>query len=435
MSQFRGFAKPAATQNRRVIAGFPSSLHSFVGSSIDPRLARPRTPGKIGISCLAKAVGEDQVGFDLIVIGGGVVGLSVALEAATRGARVGVVDRVGPERQASWAGAGIIPAPPGPRASQPLDALFRRASELHQQWSLRLREQTGIDNGYRCCGGLLIADSAGEAASLSANQALWTDEGFEFEAFSKESAAARFVELTSAPAWTKVKRVIWTPGEAQLRNPWHLQALKAACVKMKVELHAGEVVGLQKNNGVWCAETASERFESRDVCIASGAWSRLVAQLTGFSLEIVPIRGQMLLYRFPQPPFSQIVNVGPRYFVPRADGHVLVGSTEEEAGFDASTTDEGLGLLETFARQWLPIAEDQKPLMSWAGLRPASIDGHPVIGEIGHQSRLFVAAGHFRNGLTLSPATAERVVNAMEGKTSPDAVAFRPERGWAPTAR
>lgn len=367
--------------------------------------------------------------FDLIVVGGGVVGLSVALEASMRGARVHLIDRKGPERQASWAGAGILPAPPGPGASHPLDALFRRASELHPHWSRRLLEQTGIDNGFRRCGGLYVADSPGEAASLSGSQSLWSDEGFEFESMSRDQAACRFAELSAANAWPNVKRVVWMPGESQLRNPWHLQALRAACELHRVETHAGTVERMAEVDGAWRVETECDRFDASTVCIASGAWSRLVAQLTGVSLDIVPIRGQMLLYRLPQPPFPYIVNVGPRYLVPRGDGHVLVGSTEEEAGFDASTTEEGLSLLQSFARQWLPLDHDQPPVMSWAGLRPASVDGYPVIGEVAGRSRLFVAAGHFRNGLTLSPATAERVVDAMENKNSADIAAFRPERG------
>jgi glycine oxidase len=106
------------------------------------------------------------------------------------------------------------------------------------------------------------------------------------------------------------------------------------------------------------------------------------------------------------PPIRHILNVGSRYLVPREDGHVLAGSTEEEAGFDKSTTPEAIAALIDFARQHVPALNEATVQQTWAGLRPGSLDGLPYLGPLPGLINGFVAAGHFRSGLFLSPATA-----------------------------
>ncbi|MEZ6096307.1 MAG: FAD-dependent oxidoreductase [Pirellulaceae bacterium] len=147
------------------------------------------------------------------------------------------------------------------------------------------------------------------------------------------------------------------------------------------------------------------------------------------TLPVVPIRGQMLLYKFDQPPFSYIVNEGPRYLVPRLDGHVLVGSTMEEAGFDSRTTAAGEQSLEEFACSISPMFQQRKPIRAWAGLRPASFDGLPYIGWIPNVNNALVATGHFRLGLQSSPGTAHIIACLLDNTPPPiDLEQFRPGR-------
>jgi glycine oxidase len=129
----------------------------------------------------------------------------------------------------------------------------------------------------------------------------------------------------------------------------------------------------------------------------------------------MPVRGQMLLYRSSRALIDWIVNDGHRYLVPRFDGYLLAGSCEEEVGFEAETTDDMVGQLHAWASGLLPILKETMLERSWAGLRPGTIDGLPYIGSLGHDSNTYVAAGHFRHGIHLSPGTARVLVDLMRG--------------------
>jgi glycine oxidase len=152
-------------------------------------------------------------------------------------------------------------------------------------------------------------------------------------------------------------------------------------------------------------------------CFTAGAWTGQLLQNLGISLGILPIRGQMVLFKCPKPPISKIVNVGSRYLVPRDDGYVLAGSTEEEVGFNKQTTSDSIAELSNFARELVPSLASANIEKTWAGLRPASYDGYPYLGPLPGLSNAFVAAGHFRTGLYLSPATAVVMSQLMNGQT------------------
>jgi glycine oxidase len=130
----------------------------------------------------------------------------------------------------------------------------------------------------------------------------------------------------------------------------------------------------------------------------------------------MPVRGQIVLYRCHSPPFQRILNEGSRYLVPRDDGRVLVGSTEEEVGFDKSTTTEGLAELQRLACELVPALKSANVEHAWAGLRPASFDGFPYIGKIPGLENAFVASGHFRSGLQLSTGTARVMGQLIRGQ-------------------
>jgi glycine oxidase len=144
-----------------------------------------------------------------------------------------------------------------------------------------------------------------------------------------------------------------------------------------------------------------------EYCFTAGCWTCELTSQLGFRVPIKPIRGQMVLLRAARPLFSSVINAGLRYLVPRDDGRILVGSTMEDVGFDSSTTARGVADLLAFALTSAPRLADCAVERSWAGLRPATTDGLPVLGRIPHLQNAWIAAGHFRNGLTLSTGTAE----------------------------
>jgi glycine oxidase len=344
---------------------------------------------------------------DVLIVGAGAVGLALAWELARHGRKVTVVDRQEAGREASWAGAGILPAARRHAWQHPYEQLRGLASELHPQWADELRRATGMDTGYRRCGGVHLAATPGEAATLAGWAQLMEEEGVAIERLTAEELAQREPGVVR-PRFRPNLAGYFLPEEAQLRNPWYLRALAVACRQAGVQIHehvtvrqwqtrGKQLTGLETSIGTLCAH----RY-----CLTAGAWTGPLLARMGIATGILPIRGQMVLFRAAVPPIRHILNVGSRYLVPREDGHVLAGSTEEEAGFDKSTTPEAIAALIDFARQHVPALNEATVQQTWAGLRPGSLDGLPYLGPLPGLINGFVAAGHFRSGLFLSPATA-----------------------------
>lgn len=350
---------------------------------------------------------------DVVIIGGGVIGLSLAYELSGRGVRVSVLERGELGREASWAGAGILPPGNPSGAADTLALLRAHSSVLYKQWSERLREETGIDNGYRRCGGLEVAVEEEDAAGLRAAADLWTAEGIEAEAVS----AASLADLEPALG-KRIRLAYHLPGMAQVRNPRHLKALAGACAARGVELRTGvPVEGFECAGGrARAVRTAEGNVGGEGFVAASGAWTRSLLAGAGIEVRVKPIRGQIVLLNTPGPLLRRVVVEGPRYLVPRPDGRLLIGSTEEDAGFDKRTTPGGVrGLLE-FAFRLVPGLDAAHFERAWAGLRPASADGLPYLGVVPGMKNLFVAAGHFRSGLQMSPATAVVMAQLLLGE-------------------
>ena len=374
------------------------------------------------------------------IVGGGVIGLSLAWELARRGHQPTVIEKALLGRAASWAGAGILPPSNLDTAIHPMEHLEGRSDELHPQWAERLEKETGIDTGFLRCGGLYIARTLGEKASLAGRITEWDHRKIETQQLDQETLRKDFAGLHEsvihdAMAW-------WAPGETQICNPRHVEALAAACRKTTVTLleNCGEAEIVMQNQRVSHVlindgEAAGSKIEADAFCITAGPWSGQIAgKLAGAeaafdTLPMVPVRGQMLLYKLDAALFTAVINEGTRYLVPRSDGHVLFGATIEEVGFDTSTTDAGLADLKSQASSLLPALGDDRLRKTWAGLRPGTFDGFPYIGAMPQTENLFVAAGHFKAGLHLSPATAEVMADLIEGNNpSIDLTPFAPSR-------
>jgi glycine oxidase len=342
---------------------------------------------------------------DCLIVGGGVIGLSLAWELARQKLQVTVIDQGQTGREASWAGAGILPPVNPAAARDPYDHLRGLSYDLHPRWAAELGEMTGIDTGYRRCGGLYLARTSGEAAALAGWASVAADEQIGIE----RVTPAELAQLEPAIRTDGRLRGIYNvPSEAQLRNPRHLKALRSACeiagVSLLPEVCAKDLV--LDGERVVGLETSAGRMHAGNFCLTAGAWTGNLLARMGVRCDVLPMRGQMLLLRCAERPFRRVLNEGSRYMVPRDDGLVLVGSTEEEVGFDKSTTEEGLADLRRFADDLVPILRDARLERSWAGLRPASFDGLPYMGQLPGLSNAYVAAGHFRSGLYLSPGTA-----------------------------
>ncbi|MEX2188165.1 MAG: glycine oxidase ThiO [Pirellulales bacterium] len=379
---------------------------------------------------------------DCLIIGGGVIGLSLAYELARGGQSVTVIDRGPPAREASWAGAGILPPANVATARDGYEQLAALSCELHPRWADELRELTGVDNGYRRCGGIYVAHSLAEVDALADQAIVWRRLGIACEQLDA-AAVARCEPALCANGAAPILAAYLLRDEAQLRNPRHLQALLAACHRLGVEIRAGvectafetrgdRVAGVVTNvitNVVTGVVTNVGTLSAAAYCVASGAWSGGLLRPFGVRLGVKPIRGQIVLFRMPAPILRHVVNDGLRYLVPRDDGRLLAGSTEEDVGFDSRNTAAGVQGLIDLATSLAPGLAEATIERTWAGLRPATTDGLPLIGPIAGVTNAFCAAGHFRSGLTLSTGTAVVVARLIRGEpTQIDLTSMRPDR-------
>jgi glycine oxidase len=334
---------------------------------------------------------------DVLIIGGGVIGLTAAYYLTREQVRVTVVDKGDFGQEASWAGAGIVPPGNPGRARAPFDVLRAQSSALFPGLSAELRERTGIDNGYLRCGGVEFADEVEGVTSE------WRTEGIAFQTL----AEAEVLRLEPALA-RGLGSAYHLPDMAQVRNPRHLKALLAGCAALGARLRPGRLVYslVRQGNRITGALTGEGRISADRFIIATGAWSDTLLQPLGWQPGIRPVRGQIALLHAETPLFHRIVVRGKRYLVPRPDGRVLAGSTEEDAGFDKRTTAAAVRDLLAFAVAVVPGLAAVPLERSWAGLRPGTLDELPYLGPVPGVENLFVAAGHFRAGIQLSPGTA-----------------------------
>ena len=370
---------------------------------------------------------------DALILGGGIIGLTSAYILAKAGLRVEVVDRQQLGREASWAGAGILPPFNNPAgATTPIDALRAYSMAGFTAFSAELQASTGVDNGYRVCGGIEVLHP--EAAYALP---LWDAEGIAYERI--DGNELKRLEPLIADLAPLTLQLYHFPGFAQVRNPWHMRALIAACELEGVTLTPGCPLERWKLidgrvRGVY--DSRGHLHEAGSYLIANGAWAEDWLRPLGCEVGIHPVRGQIVLYST-SIGLSRVILDGKRYLVPRGDGRILVGSTEEpEAGFVKATTPAGEVELRRFAEGWIPALSKAVVEKTWAGLRPVSADGMPHIGPVPGQTDVFAAVGHGRAGIQLSLGTAHLVMDHMTGRSLPAyAGAFRLDRRPNPEYR
>jgi glycine oxidase len=346
---------------------------------------------------------------DIIILGGGVIGLTTAYFLAKEGISVILCEQGAVGKEASWAGAGILPPSNLEHAQLPVDCLRGLSGAIFPNLSRELHERTGIDNGYVCCGGLEFM-----CQSKHADAHEWHGLGVTEKLLADEDVIA--LEPALAPS---LGPAVLLEGMAQLRNPRHLQALAAACLATKkVVIHEQTSVEslVVEGNRVKGVCTSSEILDGGAVLVAAGAWTDRLLEPFGCRLGIEPIRGQITLLNPGAVILRRILLWGAQYLVPRLDGRVLIGSTEECAGFDKSTTAAGIGSLLGLGVKLVPSLASAAIERTWAGLRPGSPDGLPFIGPVPGIDNLYVGAGHFRAGIQLSPGTALLLTEMILGR-------------------
>jgi len=365
---------------------------------------------------------------DCCIVGGGVIGLSIARELAGRGKSVSVVSRDSLRHGASWAAAGIFPAQPREARTQlhgtSIERLTQYSDQLHRQWAESLFDETGIDNDFRRCGSLAIATTEETEADILDNVKKWERLQVEHEPISSKDLRKLEPVLHSRFITDHLRSAYYLPDETQVRPPRHLKALRAACFNRGVEVLDGVLVesfnvesGRIVEMNIAGQNSIPRSIHAGQFCIAAGAWSEQLLQMLNLNLPTKPWRGQILLHKTDPGALRHIINIGSGldYIIPRSDGHLLIGSTIEDVGFDASTTPFSLERLSTLAGGLLPDLISHQPEAFWAGLRPGSPDGLPTIGRVPAVDNAWLATGHYRSGFHLSTGTAHLIADSMCG--------------------
>jgi glycine oxidase len=368
---------------------------------------------------------------DVVVVGGGVIGLSIAYALANEGVCATVVDRGAMGRAASWAGAGMIPPFTVRLSHGPMIDLRSWSAVLYREWSAALLAETGIDNGYRKTGGVDVAATPADERDLKTVAGRWRVEGIVHERLEPDDFAR--VEPALNPALTSA---YFLPDRAQIRNPRHLKALAASLAGRGVRLLADTPVVefLREGDRIRGVSTPSGTIACDRLVLSAGAWSGGLVAGMGVTMPTPPLKGQIVLFRSDRPMLGRIVEHGKNYLVPRDDGRILVGATEEDAGFDTRSTPRAIRDLIDHALFLCPSLADAEVERTWAGLRPGSVDTRPYIGRIPGFTNLIVATGHKRAGLQLAPATAEVVADLVLDRTPRvDLTPFAPGRLAGPS--
>ncbi|HSU25016.1 MAG TPA: glycine oxidase ThiO [Pyrinomonadaceae bacterium] len=352
---------------------------------------------------------------DVLIIGGGVIGLSIARELRLRGVRqITVVDRGYIGGEASWAAAGML----APNAEcDRLDDFHRFCTEslgLYPDFAASLLEETGVDIELDRAGTLYAAFTNEDVAEIRERFRWQSNAGLNVRHLS--AIATREAEPSIS---NDVRESLFFPDDWQVENRKVIEALRTYCLQNGIQIiEQTEVREIFAENGkIVGAATANGRLFADHIVLAGGAWTSLL-KIAGSSppFTVKPIRGQMLCYRTGERPFRRVIYSPRGYLVPRADGRILAGSTVEDVGYDKGVSEIGIRAIESAASEIAPGLGAVQPAEKWAGLRPfVPPDGLPVIGGLPGCENLLIATGHFRNGILLTPLTAriaaEKILN------------------------
>lgn len=366
--------------------------------------------------------------FDVAIVGGGVIGASIAFELAAEDLRIVVFDRQQPGQEASWAAAGMLsPAPDSPR-DLPLAPLGREGLKLYPQFIAAIEEESGKSASYARDGAIEILLAPHGEIDRDQKAAEYRLLNLAAEAISLSAAREREKSFTP-----DARAALWLPEEATVEPRLLMAALLAASQNRGVAIRSGCGVTslLSEPNRCFGVIAGGEKIEAAHVVVAAGCFSGEIANGAAHLARLLPtrpVRGQMLALRSETFRLNRVLRSERGYLVPRRDGRIVVGSTKEEAGFEKRVTAAGIHKLLDAAIELCPALASAEVLETWSGLRPGTPDDLPILGPT-DIAGLSIATGHYRNGLLLAPVTARLMREwIVRGHTDFDAAAFSPLR-------
>ncbi|QLF92761.1 glycine oxidase ThiO [Pseudomonas sp. ABC1] len=343
---------------------------------------------------------------ETVVVGAGVIGLLSAYCLAQAGEPVVVLEAGSVGSESSWAGGGIV-SPLYPwRYSEAVTALAHWSQAYYPRLGAELLAETGIDPQVHETG-LYWLDLEDEAEALA-----WAER----QQRPLRKVAMEAVQQAVPPLGAGFSSAIFMDGVANVRNPRMLQSLRSALLKLpnaRVLEHCQVKGFVREGSRVVGVDTLKGEVRGQRVLVAAGAWSGELLAGLGIYLPVKPMKGQMILYKCDKDFLPSMVMAHGRYAIPRRDGHILVGSTLEDVGFDKQPSEEALLSLKASACELLPALDGATVVKHWAGLRPGSPEGIPYIGPVEGHEGLWLNTGHFRNGLVLAPASCQVLLDLI----------------------
>ena len=363
--------------------------------------------GRVGILAIS----------DVLVIGGGVIGLSIARELHRKGVgTITILERGSVGREASYAAAGMLAPNTENDTHDDFYDLCAASCSMYPAFAAELLAETGVAIELERSGTLYLSFNEGDSNVLN-RRYLWQREaGVAVEHLSAEETLE--LEPFVSPA---IRESLFYPDDWQVENRKLLIALRRYAELNGIEIREQTEVGslVTENGKVVCAKTDGETFFASATVLATGAWTSFIKiDEVPVPVDVKPIRGQMISFHPPKKMFSKVVFSRRGYIVPRMDGRVLSGATVEDAGFDRTPTEAGMVQLLTATDEIAPSLAGFNVVERWAGLRPFAVDGLPVLGEVPDIGNLFVATAHFRNGILLAPITAKVISEKIVDGTS-----------------
>ncbi|GAA5111831.1 NAD(P)/FAD-dependent oxidoreductase [Alloalcanivorax gelatiniphagus] len=341
---------------------------------------------------------------DVLIVGGGIVGLLSALELADRGREVVLVDAPSLHPPASWAGGGILSPLYHWRYPEPMNRLTLDGPRRYRALVRRLAGPALAAADLNESG--LWVEAAGEEAERGL---AWAQD---------HGQRCQVAPLSAHLPAGRAGEGLWFPDVGNIRNPRMLKGLRdglAALGVTRVEARVTEVTPTARGGEVILDN--GERLAAPTVLISAGAWSASLLAPLGVSLPLFPAKGEMLLYRLPPGQVRATILTEQGYLIPRSDGAVLAGSTLTQGDASTSPTAPARRRLETMAVNILPMLADCQPARHWAGVRPGAARDWPWLGPVPGTDGIFAAVGHHRNGLVSAPASAELLAQLMCGET------------------
>lgn len=352
--------------------------------------------------------------FDTVILGGGIIGCTLARSLTAEGMKVAVVERGAPGQEASSAAAGMLSPSAEAEKGSPLFALCRTSLQRYCQLAAELKAETGIDPQYRTEGTLLLFENEQERQAMLPSIEWQRSQEIPIQELPQQ-------ELRECePRLADPVGGFYLPEDHQIDNRLLVQSLVQSCRQQGVEFVLGKnVLEVECNgHGVTGVILEDDRLAATRVVNTAGAWAGLIRVPGLPPAPIRPVKGHIVALESAEEPFQHVVRSHRVYMVPRRGGRVIVGSTMEEVGFDKTPRAAPLTRLLRAAQELCPILEQSKVAEVWAGLRPAAPDGLPLLGPTAIEG-YFVALGHFRNGILLAPITAEILTGWLVGGKSP----------------